>query len=103
MTSSSRVKAKNRQIWRGPALLMASALGAVLAPEGASAAGARTVRAVESVQSRAAGEPVLAIVSLRSQRITVYDSKGWIMRAPVSSGERGRETPAGVFAILQKN
>src|SRR5262249_45058857 len=47
-------------------------------------------------------EPVMAIVSLRSQRITVYDAKGWIMRAPVSSGQKGRETPAGIFSVIQK-
>ena len=45
---------------------------------------------------------VMAIVSLRSQRITVYDAKGWILRAPVSSGSKGRETPAGIFSVIQK-
>jgi hypothetical protein len=59
-------------------------------------------RSVESNQSRTAGEPILAIVSLRSQRITVYDANGWILRAPVSSGQKGRETPSGVFSIIQK-
>jgi hypothetical protein len=44
----------------------------------------------------------MAIVSLRDQQITVYDANGWIMRAPVSSGQEGRETPAGIFSILQK-
>jgi hypothetical protein len=56
----------------------------------------------ESVASRPAGEPIMAIVSLRDQQITVYDAKGWIMRAPVSSGQKGRETPAGIFSVLQK-
>jgi hypothetical protein len=45
----------------------------------------------------------MAIVSLRDQRITVYDKNGWILRAPVSSGQRGRETPAGVFSVIQKD
>ena len=45
----------------------------------------------------------MAIVSLRSQRITVYDADGWIMRAPVSSGQAGRETPAGIFSVIQKD
>ena len=58
---------------------------------------------IEAVEARAAGEPVMAIVSLRSQRITVYDTKGLILRAPVSSGQAGRETPAGVFSVIQKN
>ena len=44
----------------------------------------------------------MAIVSLRDQRITVYDAKGWILRAPVSSGQKGRETPAGIFSVIQK-
>src|SRR2546430_11295732 len=44
----------------------------------------------------------MAIVSLRDQRITVYDATGWILRAPVSSGQKGRETPAGIFSVIQK-
>jgi hypothetical protein len=45
----------------------------------------------------------MAIVSLRSQGVTVYDASGWIMRAPVSSGQTGRETPAGVFSVIEKD
>ena len=32
---------------------------------------------------RAANEPVMAIVSIKSQNITFYDSEGWTLRAPV--------------------
>ena len=64
--------------------------------------GATTLRNEQSIESRPVGEPIMAIISLRDQRITVYDSKGWILRAPVSSGQTGRETPAGIFSILQK-
>jgi len=35
--------------------------------------------------------------------VTFYDADGWILRAPVSTGTTGRETPAGVFAVLEKN
>jgi TPR repeat protein len=56
-----------------------------------------------STGARPAGEPIMAIVALRNQLITVYDANGWIMlRAPVSSGQRGRETPAGIFSVIQK-
>src|ERR1700716_4769315 len=48
------------------------------------------------------GEPIMAIVSLHNQRITVYDANGWILRAPVSSGQKERETPAGIFSVIQK-
>jgi L,D-transpeptidase catalytic domain len=59
-------------------------------------------RAAETAAPRAAGEPVMAIVSIKSQRVTIYDADGWILRAPVSTGTRGRETPAGVFSVIQK-
>src|SRR5258705_274480 len=62
----------------------------------------RSERSVESIEQRTAGEPVMAIVTLHSQRITGYDANGWIVRAPVSSGQKGRETPAGIFAVIQK-
>src|SRR6202165_757889 len=65
-------------------------------------AGARSGGSERSVESRSAGDPLMAIVSLRNQRITVYDAKGWILRAPVSSGQKGRETPAGIFSVIQK-
>src|ERR1043166_2791801 len=50
----------------------------------------------------AAGEPIMAIVSIKSQQVTFYDAEGWILRAPVSTGTEGRETPAGVFAVVEK-
>src|SRR6201987_3130320 len=78
---------------------------ALLAPTGdfAEAGSSRKERSIESITTRTAGEPIMAIVSLRSQRITIYDADGWIMRAPVSSGQAGRETPAGIFSVIQKD
>jgi hypothetical protein len=55
-----------------------------------------------SVDARSPGEPIMAIVSLQRQQITIYDTKGWILRAPVSTGQKGRETPAGIFSVLEK-
>src|SRR5262249_45522515 len=49
-----------------------------------------------------AGEPIMAVVSIKSQKVTFYDADGWILRAPVSTGTTGRETPAGIFAVLEK-
>jgi hypothetical protein len=64
---------------------------------------ARQAGALEETATREAGEPIMAIVSIKTQQITVYDAGGWTHRAPISSGERGRETPAGIFAVVQKN
>jgi hypothetical protein len=60
-------------------------------------------RATETTAPREGGPPLMAVVSLKSQHVTVYDADGWIMRAPVSSGQKGRETPAGVFSVIQKD
>jgi hypothetical protein len=67
-----------------------------------SAREARRAPAREEVASRQAGEPVMAIVSIASQQVTFYDSDGWVLRAPVSTGATDYETPAGIFAIVQK-
>ena len=63
---------------------------------------ARPAPTNEATAPREAGEPIMAIVSIGSQRVTFYDADGWILRAPVSTGTTGRETPAGVFAIIEK-
>jgi hypothetical protein len=84
--------------WGTPAIVALAALTA-----SAAAREARPAPATEATAPRVAGEPVMAIVSIKSQQVTFYDADGWILRAPVSTGTTGRETPAGVFAVLEKN
>ena len=94
---------KREQTRLRPAHLALAGLAALIAAgDHVGATERRSERPVESIASRTAGEPILAIVSLHSQRITVYDANGWILRAPVSSGQKGRETPAGIFSVIQK-
>ena len=69
----------------------------------AAAKPARRTQAAETTAPRQAGEPIMAIVSIKSQQVTIYDAEGWISRAPVSTGVKDRETPAGIFAVVQKN
>jgi hypothetical protein len=98
------VSLKHKQSWLRPACLAVVSLAAAFASgDRVHAASARKETSVASIESRTAGDPIMAIVSLRDQRITIYDKNGWILRAPVSSGQRGRETPAGVFSVLQKD
>jgi hypothetical protein len=88
--------------WGSSAIVTLAALAALSAP--IPAAAAKQVREpVEAVAPREAGEPIMAVVSIKSQRVTFYDSEGWILRAPVSTGTTGRETPAGVFAVVEKD
>src|ERR1041384_939464 len=69
----------------------------------AAAKQARPVPTTGAGAPREAGEPIMAIVSIKSQQVTFYDADGWILRAPVSTGIKGRETPAGVFAVIEKD
>ena len=69
----------------------------------AAARQARPAPPTEATAPRDAGEPIMAIVSIKSQQVTFYDADGWILRAPVSTGITGRETPAGVFAVIEKD
>jgi chemotaxis protein histidine kinase CheA len=99
------IKAAPAKVQRRPRLEMAATavLAALIATSPPAAAARRHAEhAAEAVAPRGAGAPIMAIVSLKSQRITVYDADGWILRAPVSSGQKGRETPAGIFSVIQK-
>ena len=69
----------------------------------ALAKGGRPAPVREATAPRPAGEPIMAIVSISAQKVTFYDAEGWIYRAPVSTGTTGRETPAGVFAVIEKD
>src|SRR6476660_2296783 len=91
--------------WGRPAMVTLVAMAALTAPSPADAQAkrARPAPPVEATAPREAGEPLMAIVSIKSQQVTFYDADGWILRAPVSTGTTGRATPAGVFAIIDKD
>ncbi len=89
---------------RPPGIVTLAAMAALTAlTADAAARPARPAAPVEAVAPRDAGEPIMAIVSIKTQHVTFYDADGWILRAPVSTGVTGRETPAGVFAVLEKD
>src|SRR5258708_2218663 len=89
--------------WGHSAIVTLAAMAALTAlTADAAARQARPAPPTEATAPRDAGEPIMAIVSIKTQRVTFYDADGWILRAPVSTGITGRETPAGVFAVLEK-
>jgi hypothetical protein len=85
------------------AIMTLTAMAALTNVAAAAAKKSRPAPATEATAPRQAGEPIMAIVSIKTQHVTFYDADGWIVRAPVSTGTTGRETPAGVFAVLEKN
>src|SRR5215471_16279218 len=93
--------------WAPPALVTLAAAAALTAltaapPADAAPRQARPEQTPEAAAPREAGEPIMAIVSIKSQKVTIYDADGWILRAPVSTGTTGRETAAGIFAVVDK-
>jgi hypothetical protein len=92
------------RLWGAPAVVTLAAMIALTAlTADATAREVRPARATEATAPRHAGEPIMAIVSIKTQQVTFYDADGWILRAPVSTGVTGRETPAGIFAVLERN
>ena len=89
--------------WKSPVKAMLAAMAAlpVLTADPAATQPRRT-QVAEATAPRQAGEPIMAIVSIKSQQVTIYDADGWILRAPVSTGTTERETPAGVFAVVER-
>jgi lipoprotein-anchoring transpeptidase ErfK/SrfK len=88
--------------WGPPTIVTLAAMALLTALT--AAATARQARPASPTEApREAGEPIMAIVSIESQQVTFYDADGWILRAPVSTGTTGRETPAGVFAVVEKD
>lgn len=82
------------------AALCALAMGG--SPDPADAASRRDGDLAEPAQATLSGPPVMAIVSLSDQRVALYDAEGTVLRARVSSGQTGYETPVGVYAVLEK-
>jgi hypothetical protein len=80
-----------------------AALASAVAGDGAAAQSRRDGgRHEQAVLARPLGTPVLAIVSLNQQRVTVYDADGPMLQSPVSSGKPGYDTPAGIYTVLER-
>jgi lipoprotein-anchoring transpeptidase ErfK/SrfK len=100
---STRVRAAGLRASAAIVALSATAVLTALAAPPAAARQAAAAHPTQMTAPRPAADPIMAIVSIKSQQVTFYDADGWILRAPVSTGTTGRETPAGVFAVLEKN
>jgi hypothetical protein len=88
--------------WGRPAIVTLAAMAALVALPPNASAQTRRQQTPEAWAPRTAGEPIMAIVSIKSQQVTFYDADGWIVRSPVSTGTTERETPAGIFAIVER-
>ena len=81
------------------AVLCAAMVG-VMAMNLVSSAGAQETRRADRGAAR--NIPLLIVVSLNRQKVTVYSDRTKLLEAPVSSGRSGYDTPSGIYSILQK-
>lgn len=87
---------------RALTLLTLATIGMGLTIDCAGAGRLRARPSGQSSQSTMFGAPVMAIVSIASQRVTLFDAHGGVARARVSTGRTGYETPVGVYSVLAK-
>ena len=72
-------------------------------PQKRGSAAARKETVVEKETGAKPQGPLVIVVSIDRQKVTVYDSNGVFAESPVSSGMKGHSTPMGVFSIIQKH
>jgi hypothetical protein len=83
-----------------PVAAIVAALALVAGPPPTSAR--QTTPRTPSISTQSKG-PLLLVVSIRNQKVHVYDADGEIASSRVSTGRPGFATPTGVFSILEKN
>ena len=90
--------------WLGCATVMWSGTASAQShrQHGQQARQQHTRPAAVRVEPRPPQGPLLALVSIGSQRLHVYDRNGLLTTSPISSGKRGHESPQGVFSIIEK-
>jgi len=71
-------------------------------PQKRSATAKKDVVAAKEAGTKPQG-PLVIVVSIDRQKVTVYDTKGVFAESPVSTGMKGHSTPMGVFSIIQKH
>jgi L,D-transpeptidase catalytic domain len=86
-----------------PGLAALAALAVSSMSEAAAAKKNQNPKRADFGYSSPHGVPVLAVVALSDQRVTIYDANGKILQSPVSTGQKGYETPAGIYSVVEKN
>jgi lipoprotein-anchoring transpeptidase ErfK/SrfK len=59
--------------------------------------------AAKGVSKDAAKGPLLVVISIADQRISLYDNGALVARSSVSTGVKNHPTPLGVFSVISKS
>lgn len=71
-------------------------------PQKRGVAGKKEIVAAKEAGTKPQG-PLVIVVSIERQKVTVYDTNGVFAESPVSTGMKGHSTPMGVFSVIQKH
>jgi lipoprotein-anchoring transpeptidase ErfK/SrfK len=71
-------------------------------PQKRGAAGKKDLVSEKEAGTKPQG-PLVIVVSIDRQKVTVYDTNGVFAESPVSTGMKGHSTPMGVFSVIQKH
>ncbi|MBR1175981.1 L,D-transpeptidase family protein [Bradyrhizobium sp. KB893862 SZCCT0404] len=71
-------------------------------PQKRGAAGKKAIVPEKEAGTKPQG-PLVIVVSIDRQKVTVYDTNGVFAESPVSTGMKGHSTPMGVFSVIQKH
>jgi lipoprotein-anchoring transpeptidase ErfK/SrfK len=64
---------------------------------------AQSQKSSKDVSKESVKGPLLIIISIADQRISLYDDGALIARSSVSTGVKGHPTPLGVFSVIGKS
>ena len=68
-----------------------------------SRAAAKEATKKEAAKKDTAKGPLLIVISIADQRISLYDNGALIARSSVSTGVKNHPTPVGVFSVISKS
>lgn len=71
-------------------------------PQKRGVAGKKGIVAEKEAGTKPQG-PLVIVVSIERQKVTIYDTNGVFAESPVSTGMKGHSTPMGVFSVIQKH
>jgi hypothetical protein len=91
-----------RRLATTAAAALLAILGAALASGDASAASAAKKTEARPATGAAPSAPLISVVSIGEQRITVWAGDTQVARSGVSSGMAGHRTPTGIFSVIGK-
>ena len=83
-------------------LSMLAATAPAIAAPGTRAASVDLATPTRPAAAKPVETPLIAVISIDNQRVTIWSGDSIVARSPVSTGMSGHRTPTGVFSVIGK-